>query len=84
LQIALSIAFPIYVVRRDLARLSSEHLTRAWNDASLWSAAAAFGPLCLVVYFSRTRRSLAGFAVGVLWALGGLTLSSGLALCLEP
>jgi hypothetical protein len=81
-QIGLSLAYPVFVVRRDLARLPPERLARAWNDASLWSAAATLGPLCLIVHFARTRRSWPGFALGLFWAFVGLvalTLVSSLA-----
>lgn len=68
LQIALGIALPVWVIRRDLRRLGPERLSRAWPDASIWSAVAAFGPLSLVVHFARTRRSLLGFGLGIGWA----------------
>ncbi len=68
LQIALGIALPVWVIRRDLRRLGPELLARAWPDASIWSAVAAFGPLSLVVHFARTRRSLLGFGLGIGWA----------------
>ncbi|MDQ2646620.1 MAG: hypothetical protein M3020_22610 [Myxococcota bacterium] len=68
LQIALGIALPVWVIRRDLRQLGPERLSRAWPDASIWSAVAAFGPLSLVVHFARTRRSLLGFGLGIGWA----------------
>jgi hypothetical protein len=76
-QIALGIALPIWVIRRDLRRLSPERLSRAWLDSTVWSAVVAFGPLALVVHFTRTRRSLVGLSLGLAWAavaiaLGGL------------
>jgi hypothetical protein len=68
LQIALGIALPVWVIRRDIGHLGPERLSRAWPDASVWSAVAAFGPLSLVVHFARTRRSLLGFGLGIGWA----------------
>lgn len=75
LQIALSVAFPALVVRRDIARLAPLRLARAWNDASFWSAVVAFGPLALIVHFARTRRSLLGLLLGLGWAAAGIFLS---------
>ena len=61
----LNVALPYLVVRYDLNRLSEERLARAWPDASVLSAVYAFGPLCLPVHFTRTRRSWLGFALGL-------------------
>ncbi len=74
LSIALSIALPAWIVRRDLRRLRGDALARAWNDASLWSAVVAFGPVCLLVHFARTRRTLRGAALGLLWTLAALSV----------
>lgn len=70
LSIALSIGVPAGILRRDmrdLRWLAGEQLARAWNDASLWSAVVAFGPLSLLVHFARTRRSLWGALLGLFW-----------------
>jgi len=67
-QLAVGIAVPALVIRRDLARLAPERLARSWNDASLWSAIVAFGPVAVVVHFTRTRRSLVGLLLGLGWA----------------
>jgi hypothetical protein len=67
-------AIPYAIVKYDLERLSPERLSRAWNDASFLSAVVLFGPLSVLVHFARTRRSLAG------WALG-LGLAAGAILC---
>ena len=75
LQFALSILFPALVIRRDLARLAPLPLSRAWNDASLWSAVVTFGPITLIVHFARTRRSLLGLLLGLLWAACAILLS---------
>jgi len=61
----LNALLPYLMVRGDLRHLSGEHLARAWTDASVLSAAVAFGPLCLPIHFAKTRRSLEGLAEGV-------------------
>jgi hypothetical protein len=76
LQIALSVAFPALVIRWDIERLAALRLSRAWNDASFWSAVVAFGPISLIVHFTRTRRSLLGLTLGLVWALGNLVASA--------
>lgn len=68
LQLAIGIALPILIIRYDLTRLCPEALARCWNDASLWSAVVAFGPLALLVHFARSRRSLIGVLLGLGWA----------------
>lgn len=67
LELTLGILVPWWIVRRDLGRLSGERLDRAWNDASFWSAIVAFGPLCIPFHFTKTRRSLFGFLLGLGW-----------------
>jgi hypothetical protein len=74
LQLALNIAVPAWLVRRDMRRLVPEQLARTWNDASLWSAVVAFGPLCLPFHFTKARRSLLGLALGLWWMLGSMVL----------
>ena len=76
LQIALSVALPALVIRKDMARLTPLRLSRAWNDASLWSAVVGFGPLSLIVHFTRTRRSLVGLLLGLGFAAGSLLVSA--------
>ena len=66
LSLVLNSLLPYLIVKRDLARLSEERLARAWPEASFLSAVLAFGPLSLPVHFTRTRRSLLGFGLGVL------------------
>jgi len=63
--LVLNALLPYLIVRRDLRGLSGERLARAWTDASFLSAVLAFGPLALPVHFTKTRRSLAGFGLGV-------------------
>jgi hypothetical protein len=74
LSIALSIAVPATIVRRDLAQLTGERLARAWPDASLWLAIVVFGPISVPIHFIRTRRSLRGLATGLLWFLAALAV----------
>jgi hypothetical protein len=64
---ALGILVPWWIVRLDLRHRPAEQLARAWNDASFWTAIVVFGPLCIPVHFIRTRRSLWGLILGVLW-----------------
>ena len=72
LSFVLNTALPYALVRHDLRRLTPERLARAWPDASFLSAVFAFGPLSVPVHFAKTRRSWAGFALGL--ACGALTL----------
>jgi hypothetical protein len=65
---------PYLIVRFDEKRLSPERLERAWNPASFWIAIVVFGPLSLPFHFTRTRRSLLGFLLGV--ALGGAAIAA--------
>lgn len=65
LSLFMNALLPYWIVRFDLRRLSAERLARAWTDASFLSAVVAFGPLSLPIHFAKTRRSLAGFGLGV-------------------
>jgi hypothetical protein len=86
IELALSIAVPYWVLRRDFSRLPPERLDSAWPTSSMWSALVAFGPLCLPFHFVKTRRSLWGLAIGVAWMAGALfvigLVSTGLELVL--
>lgn len=66
-ELALTIALSWWVVRRDIRQLEPPELDRAWPDASFWSAIVAFAPLCIFVHFVKTRRSLKGVLLGLLW-----------------
>lgn len=61
-----SVLLTLKLLRWDTARLAPALRARAWPDSTILSAAVAFAPLCLLVHFTRTRRSLAGFGLGVL------------------
>ena len=65
LSLLLNALLPYWIVRFDLRRLSPERLARAWTHASFLSAVVAFGPFSLPIHFTKTRRSLAGFGLGV-------------------
>jgi hypothetical protein len=69
-QIVLSVVVTAWIVRRDMARLSPVRRARTWNDASFWCAVVAFGPLCLPVHFVKSRRTLGGAALGIVWMVG--------------
>jgi hypothetical protein len=70
LQTALGIVLTAMLLRRDMRRSSRERLSRAWNDASFWCAVVVFGPLCVPVHFVRTRRTVLGLCLGLLWTVG--------------
>jgi len=74
LELALGILVPWWIVRRDLRRLTGEQRDRSWNDASFWLAVVAFGPLCLPFHFTKTRRSIVGLLLGLLWMIAGFVV----------
>jgi hypothetical protein len=74
LELALGILVPWWIVKRDLRRLTGAQLDRAWNDASFWLAIVAFGPLCLPFHFTKTRRSVVGLLLGLLWMIAAFVL----------
>jgi hypothetical protein len=78
LQVALSIAAPWAIIHSDMRRLCPERLRRCWNEASFWSAIVVFGPLSLPVHFIRSRRSLWGLLLGVVWMAAAMASSAGL------
>jgi hypothetical protein len=67
LQMVLGVVVPAAIVRRDLRRLPPVERARAWPDASVWTAVALVSVFALIVHFTRTRRSLWGFALGLGW-----------------
>ena len=77
LQLALGILLTWWVLRRDVRKLDPEQRERAWNEASFWVAVVVFNPICIPIHFVRTRRSLAGFAMGLLWMAAELAVLVG-------
>lgn len=71
-QLALGILLPWWIVRRDMRRIPEVELDRAWTDASFWCAIVAFGPLSLPFHYVKTRRSLVGLALGIVWTVAAL------------
>jgi hypothetical protein len=67
LSFGLNVVLPYAVVSYDLKRLVDRRLSRAWNEASFLSAVFAFGPFSVPVHFAKTRRSLAGFGLGLVF-----------------
>jgi predicted membrane-bound dolichyl-phosphate-mannose-protein mannosyltransferase len=63
-----SVLLTLKLLRWDTARLRPAMQARAWPESTMLSASVAFAPLCLLVHFTRTRRSLLGFGLGIGWA----------------
>jgi hypothetical protein len=82
IELALGIAVPYFILRRDFARLLPEQLDRAWPPSSFWAALVAFGPICLPFHFVKTRRSLWGLVLGLGWMVlaFGVVMSVSIAL----
>lgn len=72
-----------WIVRFDIRRLPPPLKERAWPDSSVWAAAFWFSPLCLLIHFVRTRRSLLGLLLGVAWLAAAMLTISGLAYLAE-
>ena len=72
----------ILVIRGDERRLRAEALARAWPPQS--RDAAIFGlwnlgvhPLCVLIRFARTRRSILGTGLGLAWVVAILLVDAG-------
>lgn len=67
------------LLRWDEGRLSPRERERAWPPSTRLSAVLgsllAWGPLCVPVHYCRTRRSLRGFLLGILFMLAIVALS---------
>ena len=79
----------VLFIDRDMRRLSPERLERAWSPVQL--AAAVFAmmqvgipQIAIIVHFVRTRRSIAGFFLGILWAALTYLPILALAAILDP
>lgn len=81
--LALSLFLPHWLLLWDERRMSAAERRRAWNHASHWSAIVGFPFLCVIVHFTRTRRSLLGFGLGVLHALLLMLILGLLSMSLE-
>ena len=87
LQFAASILVPWWILRFDESRLSALELSRSWPQASFWCSLAAFGPLTVPLHFLRTRRSLWGAFLALIWfllAVLGVLFPSALLSALAP
>ena len=72
----------VIVIRTDERRLRAEALARAWPPQS--RDAAIFGlwnlgvhPLCVLIHFARTRRSVLGTGLGLAWVVAILLADAG-------
>jgi CHASE2 domain-containing sensor protein len=74
LELVLGLVVPAYVVRRDVRTLDPKLLARAWPDTSIWVAVALVSVLAVPLHFIRTRRTLTGVLLGLLWLLGCLAV----------
>jgi hypothetical protein len=83
LELVVSLFATAWVVRRDMRSLGPERYARSWNTASFWSAVVTVGPLCIPVHFVRTRRSVWGALLGVLWTAAVLAVTSAASWLLE-
>jgi hypothetical protein len=85
---AVTVPATVVLVRRDERRLRGAELARAWPPSSRDAALLGlwmFGlhPLALAIHWTRTRASLAGFAVGVGLLLAVEALGVGAAAAIE-
>ena len=71
------------IVQFDIRRLPPSQKERAWPDSSVWAAAFWFSPLCLLIHFVRTRRSLLGLLLGVVALAAAMFTVGGLAYLVE-
>ncbi len=72
----------IFVIKADERRLKGEALERAWPPQS--RDAAIFGlwnmgvhPLCVLIHFARTRRTLLGTGLGLVWLVAIMLADAG-------
>jgi hypothetical protein len=72
----------VLVIKADERRLEAEALARAWPPQS--RDAAIFGlwnlgvhPLCVLIHFARTRRSVLGTGLGLAWVVAILLVDAG-------
>jgi hypothetical protein len=72
----------VLVITADERRLKGEALARAWPPQS--RDAAIFGlwnmgvhPLCVLIHFARTRRTLLGTGLGLVWLVAIMLADAG-------
>jgi hypothetical protein len=72
----------VVVITMDERRLKGEALRRAWPPQS--RDAAIFGlwnlgvhPLCVLIHFARTRRTVLGTGLGLVWVAAILLVDAG-------
>ncbi|MGE5784361.1 MAG: hypothetical protein ACM3ZE_07210 [Myxococcales bacterium] len=64
---ALQIALPFWVIRRDDRKLTGEAYARGYPESTLWIAVVVFGPVSILFHFVRTRRNWVGLVLGLVW-----------------
>ena len=79
---AVTLPAVVVVIRTDERRLAADALARAWPPQS--RDAAIFGlwnlgvhPLCVLIHFARTRRSVLGTGLGLAWVVAILLADAG-------
>lgn len=64
---ALQIALPFWLIRRDDRRLTGLAHARGFAESTFWIAVVVFGPLSIPIHFIRTRRNWVGLVLGLVW-----------------
>jgi hypothetical protein len=72
----------VLVIIADERRLGEEALARAWppvsRDAAIFSLFnLGVHPLCVLIHFARTRRTVVGTLLGLAWLAGILLVDAG-------
>ncbi len=75
----LQISLAFLLVRRDERRLSATELARAFPQSTFYIAVVVFGALAIPVHFVRTRRSIRGIVLGLVWLAVTVALSAAVA-----
>jgi hypothetical protein len=84
---SLQILLPFWLIRRDERKLTQPALNRAFPEATFWIAVVVLGLVSIPIHFVRTRRSVTGLLLGLLWFCAGTAIiiaaGEGLAFILE-
>jgi len=64
---ALQIALPFWVIRRDDRKLTAPVYARGYPESTFWIAVVVFGPVSILIHFLRTRRNWVGLVLGLVW-----------------